>query len=69
DIERVKRTWKTRKPLAHLSSGRDYEDDKSHADYISLADLEKFSMLFQDFDVEIEAKRKELALEKIKRLD
>ncbi|MGL6066358.1 MAG: hypothetical protein ACRC0R_04700 [Cetobacterium sp.] len=65
DIERVKRTWKTRKPLAHLSSGRDYEADKSHADYISDADLEKFSMLFREFDVEIEAKRKELALQKI----
>ncbi|WP_047383810.1 TIM barrel protein [Cetobacterium sp. ZWU0022] len=67
DIERVKATWKDRKPLAHISSGKESEDDKSHADYISVGDVQRFEWLFQDFDVEVEAKKKELALEKLER--
>ena len=67
DIERVKATWKKRKPLAHISSGKDSLNDKSHADYISDEDIEKFRWLFHQFDVEIEAKKKELALEKLEK--
>ncbi|MGL5725460.1 hypothetical protein, partial [Cetobacterium sp.] len=67
DVERVKATWKDRKPLAHISSGKDSVNDKSHADYISEEDVQRFEWLFQDFDVEVEAKKKELALEKLEK--
>ncbi|MGL5917642.1 MAG: hypothetical protein ACRCYM_00125, partial [Cetobacterium sp.] len=67
DIEEIKKTWKTRKPLAHISSGRESEDDKSHADYISEGDVRKFRTLFDEFDVEVEAKKKELALDRLEK--
>ncbi|MBC2852156.1 hypothetical protein H5J22_12180 [Cetobacterium sp. 8H] len=69
DVERIKRTWKDRKPLAHISSGKDFIDDKSHSDYISEEDIKKYRWLFQDFDVEVEAKKKEKALNEISRYD
>ncbi|MGL5761500.1 MAG: hypothetical protein ACRCXS_08880, partial [Cetobacterium sp.] len=53
-----------RKPLAHISSGKDSVDDKSHSDYISEEDIKKYIWLFKEFDVEIEAKKKEKALKK-----
>lgn len=65
DIERIKNTWRDRKPLAHISSGKDTIDDKSHGDYITEWDIKKYMWLFQDFDVEVEAKKKEKALKKI----
>ncbi|MGL4867476.1 MAG: hypothetical protein ACRC34_01695 [Cetobacterium sp.] len=67
DVEEIKKTWKTRKPLAHISSGRESEDDKSHADYISESDVRKFRTLFDEFDVEVEAKKKELALDRLEK--
>ena len=54
-------TWKTR-ALTHMSSSRKIEDEKSvstaHADYI----YEKIEDFGLDFDVEIEAKSKDLAV-------
>lgn len=64
NIEKIKKTWKNKKPLAHISSGKDSIDDKSHSDYISDEDIKKYIWLFKDFDVEIEAKKKEKALKK-----
>lgn len=64
DVEKIKNSWKSRKPLAHISSGKDSIDDKSHSDYISEEDIKKYIWLFKDFDVEIEAKKKEKALKK-----
>lgn len=51
--------------LAHISSGKDVIDDKSHGDYITEWDIKKYMWLFQDFDVEVEAKKKEKALKKL----
>ncbi|MGL5367590.1 MAG: hypothetical protein ACRDAG_04730, partial [Cetobacterium somerae] len=64
DVEKIKNSWKNKKPLAHISSGKDSIDDKSHSDYISEEDIKKYIWLFKDFDVEIEAKKKEKALKK-----
>lgn len=66
DIEAIKKTWKGRKPLAHISSGKEAIDDKSHADYISKEDCKNFLWLFKEFDVEIEAKKKEEAVSQVR---
>ncbi len=54
-------TWKTR-PITHMSSSRKIEDTKSrstaHADMI----YEKIESFGMDFDVEIEAKSKDIAV-------
>ncbi|MEG0135261.1 MAG: hypothetical protein RR682_04545 [Cetobacterium sp.] len=65
DIDEIKKTWKKERPLAHISSGRDYITDRAHSDYILKEDVKDFLWLFKDFDVEIEAKKKEKAVEKV----
>lgn len=54
-------TWKTR-PLTHMSSSKTIEDSSgkqiAHADYI----YEEIKTYGQDFDIEIEAKAKDLAV-------
>lgn len=54
-------TWKT-KPLTHMSSSKKIEDEKSvaiaHADYI----YEKIETFGLEFDTEVEAKAKDLAV-------
>lgn len=54
-------TWKV-KPLTHMSSSKQIEDPKAkntaHADYI----YESIQTFGQDFDIEIEAKAKDLAV-------
>lgn len=67
DIDSIKKTWGNRRPLAHISSGKEKIDDKSHADYISEDDCKKFLWLFKEFDVEIEAKKKEKALFEVRK--
>ena len=55
-------TWHKIKPLTHMSSSKTHEDEKSiataHADYI----YEKIQTFGLDFDIEIEAKAKDLAV-------
>jgi UV DNA damage endonuclease len=55
-------TWGKVKPLTHMSSSRKHEDEKSvataHADYI-YEEIQTFGL---DFDIEIEAKAKDLAV-------
>jgi UV DNA damage endonuclease len=59
-------TWNTR-PLTHMSSSKKIEDEKSvataHADYI----YEKIETFGLDFDTEIEAKSKDLAVIKYRK--
>jgi UV DNA damage endonuclease len=59
-------TWKT-KALTHMSSSKKLEDIKglatAHADYI----YEKIETFGLDFDVEIEAKCKDLAVLKYRK--
>lgn len=60
-------TWHKVKPLTHMSSPRTHEDDKSiataHADYI-YEEIQTFGL---DFDIEIEAKAKDLAVLKYRK--
>ncbi len=59
-------TWQTR-PLTHMSSSKKIEDEKAvaiaHADYI----YERIETFGLDFDIEIEAKAKELAVLKYRK--
>ena len=59
-------TWNV-KPLTHMSSSKKIEDDKSvktaHADFI----YEKIQTFGLDFDVELECKKKDLALMKYRK--
>ena len=59
-------TWKT-KPLTHMSSSKKLEDEKSvaiaHADYI----YEKIETFGLEFDTEVEAKAKEMAVLKYRK--
>lgn len=59
-------TWKT-KPLTHMSSPKVLEDkskrETAHADYI----YEKIETFGEDFDIEIEAKSKDLAVLKYRK--
>ena len=65
-------TWKEEKlpPKIHFSSPREGELDRKHADYIDVNDFAKFldiarENIDMDFDVMIEAKKKDLALFKL----
>ena len=65
-IERALRTW-DREPLFHISSPRDGwhgKNPRKHSDYINLRD---FPALFEEIDctIEVEAKAKELAIQKL----
>ncbi len=60
---RIIKTWQKKKPKLHLSSGRAYDTDRSHADYITPEDY-KMATDFagNDFDIMLECKEKDLAL-------
>lgn len=61
-------TWKNDyfPPKIHISSPRDSEYDKKHADFIRYHDFSKFIKICKevnmDFDIMIEAKKKDLAM-------
>lgn len=66
------KTWKNEElpPKIHFSSPREFANDRKHADYINCIDfiefLEKVRCIDNiDFDIMIEAKKKDLALEKL----
>lgn len=67
-LEEIKSSWKNKnfKPIAHISSGKTFEKDKSHNDFIIFEDVKKFSWLFENFNVAVEAKKKNLAIEDLK---
>lgn len=57
-------------PKIHFSSPREFEKDRKHADFINAKDFLNFIYLAKDevdrdFDVMIEAKKKDLALKKL----
>jgi len=64
-IKKVKTLWNGAKPIGHISSGKSKSDDKAHADYISVEDIKKFRSFFDIFDLEVEAKKKDLAIAEI----
>ena len=64
-IERIFNTWETT-PKIHFSSPKDKKNKRSHNDYITADDfidfIEKIKFTKRDFDVMIEAKKKDDAL-------
>ncbi|QJA08103.1 UV DNA damage repair endonuclease UvsE [Romboutsia sp. CE17] len=65
-------TWDSEKlpPKVHFSTPKEFENDRKHADYINPNDFIKFiglvkSKVDKDFDVMIEAKKKDQALFKL----
>ena len=66
-IQKIFKLSKNKVPLAHISSplGVDKKNFKSHSEYISNEDLIEFQKYFDIFDIEIEAKGKELAVKKV----
>ena len=65
-IERIFNTWQDDIPKIHFSSPKDKKNKRSHNDYINVDDfidfLEKIKFTNRDFDVMIEAKKKDEAL-------
>jgi len=65
-IERIFNTWKDDIPKIHFSSPKDKKNKRSHNDYINVDDfidfIEKIKFTKKDFDVMIEAKKKDDAL-------
>lgn len=65
-IERIFNTWGNDVPKIHFSSAKDKKNKRSHNDYINSDDfiefLEKIKFTKRDFDVMIEAKKKDEAL-------
>lgn len=70
-LERIFATWKVSNliPKVHLSSPKSEQAFRSHADYVSLDFIRPFleyaRELNQDFDIMIEAKKKDLAMLKL----
>lgn len=71
-IEDIFNTWNNENlpPKIHFSSPRDFENDRKHADYIDPNTFINFLELAKnnvnrDFDVMIEAKKKDLAVAKL----
>lgn len=65
-IERIFNTWKEEIPKIHFSSPKDKKNKRSHNDYINADDfinfIETIKFTKRDFDVMIEAKKKDEAL-------
>lgn len=65
-------TWNSENipPKIHFSSPREFENDRKHSDYIDVEGFVKFlevakAKVDRDFDVMIEAKQKDLSLQKL----
>ncbi len=67
-IEKIFNTW-DKTPKIHFSSPKDKKDKRSHHDYINSDDfiefIEKIKFVNRDFDIMIEAKKKDEALFKL----
>lgn len=69
-IERIRSTWKGKRPKVHLSSGRNCPTDRHHADFVDYEDYKRaIELVKDDFDIMMECKEKDLAvLEIIKKI-
>ena len=68
-IDRIKNTWdnKTSIPAIHLSSGRDDNLDRKHADYITQEDYKwALNVIKGNFNMMLECKKKEQAILKLR---
>lgn len=67
-IEKIFNTWRST-PKIHFSSPKSKKDKRSHHDYINVDDfiefIEKIKFINRDFDIMIEAKKKDEALFKL----
>jgi UV DNA damage endonuclease len=62
-IERIKNTWKGKRPKIHLSSGRSCPTDRHHSDFIDFEDYKRaIELVKNDFDIMMECKEKDLAV-------
>ena len=65
-IERIFNTWKDDIPKIHFSTSKDKKNKRSHNDYINVDEfiefIEKVRFTNKDFDIMIEAKKKDDAL-------
>lgn len=68
-IERIFNTWGNEIPKVHFSSPKNKKEFRSHNDYINIDDfisfLNKIKFINRDFDIMIEAKKKDEALFKL----
>lgn len=68
-LERIFKTWKKTIPKVHISSPKSEGTFRAHADYVSLDFILPFlkmaKELNQDFDIMIEAKQKNLAMQRL----
>ena len=65
-MDRIKSTWKGKRPKVHLSSGKTCPTDRHHADFIDFEDYRRAAELVGDeFDIMMECKEKDLAVLKI----
>lgn len=70
-VESIFKTWEADywPPKIHVSSPKEFETDRRHADFIEVDDILRFLDLIkplnQDIDVMIEAKQKDLALHRL----
>ncbi|TCT12266.1 UV-damage endonuclease [Natranaerovirga pectinivora] len=70
-IEEILYTWQNESlvPKIHISSPREHELDRKHSDFINIDDfikvIEVFKPYNRDFDIMLEAKKKDLALIKL----
>ena len=65
-IDRIKNTWSGKIPAIHLSSGRDNDLDRKHADYISQEDFQwALDITKGNFNIMLECKKKEQAIFKL----
>ncbi|MDD4779176.1 MAG: UV DNA damage repair endonuclease UvsE [Tissierellia bacterium] len=61
-------TWNGRKPKVHISSGKDFITDRSHAGYIAVEDYNcVLEFCKNDFDIMVESKEKDLAILKLRK--
>jgi len=62
-LERIEMTWSLMTPKIHLSSGKTFEKDRRHHDYISGEDCLWLCQVYggHNIDVMVEAKQKEKA--------
>lgn len=63
DIKLIMKSW-TSTPKVHLSTGKTHVQDRSHHDYVTKEDLDALNTLLSgyEYDVMIEAKKKEMAV-------
>ena len=68
NIKQIFSTWHQKKPKIHLSSPKNPNEPRAHADYINIEDFVWFYRMAKEFDYDImlEAKAKELAVFKFR---